>query len=155
VKQPHLPDLAFPRPYAFDIRRRDGRYCILDRVRKRFVTLTPEEWVRQNLVEYLVRELGCPRALIAVETGLERHGEPFRADVIVYRRDGGPVLLAECKEPGVRVDQSAFDQIANYNQVVGAGYLLVTNGRVHHCWRIDADSGTGVFIEALPPYTRM
>ena len=155
MTEPHTPSLAFPRTYSFDIRWRDGRHCILDAVRRRFVVLTPEEWVRQNLVEYLVQDLGCPRALTAVETGLSYHGKPFRADVIVHQRDGSPLLLAECKEPGIRLDQAVFDQVANYNQVLQARYLLVTNGMSHHCWRIDPDTGTGDFIDLLPTYGEM
>lgn len=149
------PPLGFPRTYPFDIRLRQGQYCILDVIRHRFVPLTPEEWVRQNLVEYLVQELRCPRGLIAVETGLSYHGKPFRADVIVYRRDGTPLLLAECKEPGVTLNQAVFDQVANYNHAVQARYLFVTNGLQHYCWRIDPVAGCGEFIQALPRYEEM
>ena len=152
---PSTPALAFPRPYAFDIRQRDGRYCILDSTRRKYVALTPEEWVRQNLIEYLVQDLGCPRALTAVETPLEYFGKPFRADVVVHRRDGTPLLLAECKEPGVRLTQAVLEQIGDYNTVIKARYLLVTNGMAHHCWRIDPQAESGDFIELLPPYDQM
>ncbi len=150
--RPDTPPLTFPRAFAFDIRRRDGQYCILDTVRQRFVPLTPEEWVRQNLLEYLVRDLGCPRSLIAVEKKLDYYSKPFRADVIVYRRDGVALLLAECKEPGVRLNQLAFDQVAAYNQSVRARYLLVTNGLEHYCWRLDPAADSGHFIPVLPRY---
>ena len=153
--RPRLPRLGFPRQYDFDIRWRDDRWCILDRTRQRFVALTPEEWVRQNLLEFLVRDRGCPRALTAVETFLEHHGKPFRADVIVHGRDTAALLLAECKEPGTRLDQAVLDQVDNYNQVVRARYLLVTNGNAHSCWRLDPQLGSGRFIDALPPYGDM
>jgi hypothetical protein len=155
VDQPFTPRLSFPRPYGFDIRWRDGRYCILDRTRRRFVALTPEEWVRQNLLEFLVRDRGCPRALTAVETALEYSGRPFRADVIVHARNATPLLLAECKEPGARLDQSVLDQVDTYNQVVHARYLLVTNGHQHSCWHIEPARGAGRFIDVLPTFDDM
>jgi len=154
VEPPFTPRLAFPQQYRFDIRWRAGRYCILDQTRHRYVALTPEEWVRQNLIEYLVRDRGCPRTLIAVETGLDYHGKSFRADAIVHARDGSALLLAECKEPGTVLEQAVLEQVADYNAIVGARYVVVTNGQVHRCWQVDPQRG-GRVLDALPRYERM
>ena len=110
--------LNFPTEYAFDLREIDGHREILDPLRRKYVRLTPEEWVRQHLVQYLTSELGYPRGLTAVEKGIDLHGKPFRADIIVYDTHGRAVLVAECKEPEVAIRQETFDQIAVYNRVV-------------------------------------
>ena len=131
--------LNFPREYAFEFRRVEERREILDPLRRLFVALTPEEWVRQNLVQFLVQDMGYPAGGTAIERGIEVHGQFFRADVIVHDRSGRPVLLAECKEPAVAIDQKTFDQVAVYNRQVAARYLLLTNGMVHYCWVLAAE----------------
>jgi len=147
--------LNFPRQYAFDVRKIEGKLEILDPLRRKYVRLTPEEWVRQNLVQFLVQDRGCPRGLTAIEKRLDFHGKPFRADVVVHDRQGNPVLVAECKEPTVPIDQEVFEQIANYNRVVQAKYLLVTNGLTHYCYAIDREKQTYRFLEHLPRYDEM
>ncbi len=135
---------------AFDIRQVEGKREILDPLRCKYVRLTPEEWVRQHVVQYLISDLGYPRGLIAIEKGIDLHGKRFRADVIVHDRAGRAVLMAECKEPEVPISQETFDQVAAYNRVVQARCLLVTNGLVHYCYV--ADRG---FLNQVPRYDEL
>ena len=135
---------------AFDIRQIEGKREILDPLRRKYVRLTPEEWVRQHLVQYLISDLGYPRGLTAIEKSIDLHGKRFRADVIVHDRTGRAVLMAECKEPDVSISQQTFDQIAAYNRVVQARCLLVTNGLVHYCYV----TGRG-FLDRVPRYDEL
>ena len=144
--------LAFPRPYAFTTRTIDSRREILDPLRQQYVALTPEEWVRQNLVQFLIQDRGYPRGLMAAEKFLEVHGQPRRADLVVYDRQGNPLLLAECKEPSVNISQETFNQIAHYNRALRARYLLISNGVQHYCYAIDRDREEYIFLDHLPHY---
>ena len=144
--------LAFPRPYAFATRTIDSRREILDPLRQQYVALTPEEWVRQNLVQFLILDRGYPRGLMAAEKFLEVHGQPHRADLVVYDRQGRSLLVAECKEPNVNISQDTFDQIAHYNRALRARYLLITNGIQHYCYAIDRDREDYAFLDHLPHY---
>ena len=152
MKTPNLHRLNFPSQYEFDVRELKGKPVILDAIRRRYVPLTPEEWVRQNLIQFLVRERGCPPGLTAVEMSLDYFGKPFRADVVVHNRQGQAVLLAECKEPFVPIDQAAFEQATNYNRVVLARLLVVTNGLIHYCWKHDPEEGSYRLLKELPCY---
>ena len=135
---------------AFDVRQVEGKREMLDPLRRKYVRLTPEEWVRQHLVQYLISDLGYPRGLIAIEKSIDLHGKRFRVDVIVHDRAGRAVLIAECKEPDVSISQQTFDQIAAYNRVVQARCLLVTNGLIHYCYV----AGCG-FIDRVPHYDEL
>ena len=146
------PPLNFPRAYDFTTRTVDGRREILDGLRRQYVVLTPEEWVRQNLVQFLVQDMDYPRGLIAIEHSLEVHGQLHRADLVVYDREGQPLRLAECKEPEVAISQSTFDQIARYNRTLRARYLLISNGLQHYCYAIERDKAEYRFLERLPRY---
>lgn len=140
-------------PYDFRRAEREGKEMIFDAVRKKYVRLTPEEWVRQHFVQYLVQDRGVPAGLIAVEKRFAFEGMPWRADVVAHGRDGAALLLAECKAPGVAVTQDAFDQAARYNRVVSAGVLVVTNGLDHYCCRREA--GTYRFLDRLPRFEKL
>ncbi len=144
--------LAFPRPYAFSTRTIENRREILDPLRQQYVALTPEEWVRQNLVQFLIQDRGYPRGLMAAEKFLEVHGQPRRADLVVYDRQGNPLLLAECKEPSMNISQETFNQIAHYNRALRARYLLISNGVQHYCYAIDRDREEYTFLDHLPHY---
>lgn len=146
-----LAPLNFP-SCAFDIQTKDGKEMILDSIRKKYVRLTPEEWVRQHFVQYLIQELGYPQGLTAIETGFVFQGMQCRADVLVHDRHGKAVLMGECKAPDVKIKQNVFDQIGRYNTVVKATYLVVTNGMQHYCCRIDREQNQYRFLEALPRY---
>ena len=128
-----------------------GARVVFDPVRKKYVRLTPEEWVRQNLLQYLVRTCGYPSSLIAVEMSFRYQRMARRADIVVHDRSGKPFLMAECKSPSVEISQDIFDQVSRYNRVVHARYLAVSNGRRHFCWEVDEVSGTLRFLDALPP----
>lgn len=146
-----LPDLNLP-PYDFRVREDGGKAMIFDPIRRKYVRLTPEEWVRQHFVQYLVQDLGAPPALIAIEGGFTYQGMMRRADVVVHDRRGQPLLLVECKAPSVEVRQAAFDQVARYNKVVRARYLVVTNGQVHYACLLDREQHTYRFLDDLPSY---
>ncbi len=139
---------AFP-AYTFRTQERNGKPFILDEVRRKWVRLTPEEWVRQHLLRALAG-LGYPPGLTAVEKGFDFHGRTWRADVAVFDRHQTPLLLAECKAPHVPITESTFDQIARYNAVIHSPNLLVTNGHVLYFGIVDA--GDVRFLDAIPPY---
>ena len=128
---------------------------IFDSVRRQYVQLTPEEWVRQNLLQYLFEDLGFPKGLTAVEKGFVDRGTQARADVVVHDRQGQALLMAECKAPGVKLKQNAVDQIARYNAAVGAKYLAVTNGLDHYCWVVERERQSYRFLEQLPRYEEL
>ena len=125
---------------------------VYDPVRRKYVRATPEEWVRQHVLRYLTHDLGYPAALIAVEKGFTFRGMARRADVVAHDRQGRPVLMVECKAPEVAVTQAAFDQVARYNTVIQARYLVVTNGINHYCCAVDRASGTITFLDAIPTF---
>jgi len=144
--------LNFPISPVFDIVNRDGREMILDTVRRKYLVLTPEEWVRQNFVRYLIDELEFPQGRTALETGFVFQGMQCRADVLVYDAKGEALMLGECKAPEVKLKQAVFDQIGRYNKVVQAKYLVVTNGLQHYCCKIDREQNTYQFLDAVPRY---
>ena len=144
--------LNFPAPFAFDILVRDGQEMILDPLRQKYVVLTPEEWVRQNFVRYLVDDLGYPRGRTAIETGFVFQGMQCRADVLVYDKQGKALLMAECKAPEIKLNQAVFDQIGRYNTVLNAEYLVVTNGLKHYCCQINRGENTYQFLDTVPAY---
>ncbi|MEM8599243.1 MAG: type I restriction enzyme HsdR N-terminal domain-containing protein [Bacteroidota bacterium] len=146
-----FPTLTLPGA-ALQVRERHGRRDVLDPVRQRWVRLTPEEWVRQHLVGYLLGPLGYPRGLLAIEREVRYLEAAHRADVLAVGRDHQPLLLAECKAASVPIDQNAFDQAARYNSVVRARYLVVTNGLVHYCCRVDAATNHYAFLDAMPTF---
>lgn len=130
--------------------RTDGaRTLVHDPVRRKWVALTPEEGVRQRLVADLLA-LGYPAGLLAIERGIAFGGKTWRADVVAYGRDQTPTLLAECKAPGVPIDQGTFDQLARYNAVLGAPTLVVDNGAVRYCCVREADGWR--FVSAIPAF---
>jgi predicted type IV restriction endonuclease len=128
---------------------------IFDPVRRRWVALTPEEWVRQHFLNHLIADLGCPPGLIAVERGLRLHGRDRRTDIVVHGHDGHALVLVECKAPAVRLTQAAFEQAARYNSVHRVRWLVVTNGLVHYCCVVDHQRGDVRFMDRLPPFGEM
>ena len=139
---------------AYDLRvtEQDGDRLVYDPVRQTYVTLTPEEWVRQHFLQYLIQDLDVPAGLIATEASFQYEGQTWRADIIAYDRQGTPLLLVECKAPSVSIGQDAFDQGARYNIVLGAPYLVVTNGQTHYACRVDLEARNYAFLDDLPPY---
>jgi len=114
--------------------------------------LTPEEWVRQHFVQYLIQHKNYPKTLIKLEGGHKLHGMPKRSDIIVFNPSGDKILLVECKAPSVTIDQKTFDQIARYNMVHKVKLLAVTNGLQHYYCGIDFEKSNYTFLEDLPNY---
>jgi type I site-specific restriction-modification system R (restriction) subunit len=138
--------------YAFKLKSSENKALIFDIIRKKYVVLTPEEWVRQHVLWFLLEEKNYPASLIAVEKQLKIHNRTKRTDIVVYNTQGIPELLIECKAPSVKITQAAFDQIARYNLTAKAPYLMVTNGLAHYFCQIDAKNETYVFLKDIPGY---
>lgn len=145
----HLPK------FEFAVRTVGETRMILDPLRRKYVPLTPEEWVRQHFIQFLIQDRGFPGGLIAVEKGFLYQRMARRADVVAYDRTGSALLVAECKAPDVPLSQKAFDQIARYNTVLGARYLAVTNGREHFFCEVDAGAGSVRFTTVVPSYVEL
>ena len=143
--------INFPQ-HNFRIKEENNKHLIFDEVRRLWVTLTPEEWVRQHFVQYLINQKGYPRSLIKLEGGLKLHGNAKRTDIVVFNPKGEKILLIECKAPSVKIDQKVFDQVARYNMVHKVALLAVSNGLQHFYCRIDFENRDYRFIEELPDY---
>ncbi len=115
---------------TYDFRMKDdsGKLMIFDELRKKWLVCTPEEWVRQNLIKFLVAEFDFPINLIALEKSLVLAGRNYRFDALIYNKDIFPLMIIECKAPSVKLEQAVFDQIWNYNYEIGAPFFLITNG---------------------------
>lgn len=146
--------LNFPE-YEFSTRNVAKKTQIFDQTRKRYYVLTPEEWVRQHLVEFLVHELEFPRSLLEIEKSLTLNKMQKRADLLVRDKSGNPILLAECKAPDVKVTQKTFDQAGRYNMVFRVPYLLITNGVQHFCAQIDFNRNSYKFLREIPSYEEL
>jgi len=129
----------------------DGRQ-IFDNIRAKFVALTPEEWVRQHFLNYMVTDMGYPKGLIKVEASFRLNTMLRRADILVYSRSGVPALIVECKAPEVKINQSVFDQIINYNFNYCVKYIVVTNGLRHFAAEVDQVAKKITFLEKMPDF---
>ena len=128
---------------------------ILDTVRRKFVRLTPEEWVRQNFIQYLVNEGKYPPGLIGIEVMFLLNKLKRRVDILVHNRSGKPVMIVECKEPEVRIDDKVFEQIVTYNIGLRVPYIVVTNGIVHYACRIRDDQPGYEYLNVIPLYKEL
>ncbi len=138
--------------FPFKILEDAGILKIFDPLRRKFLVLTPEEWVRQHFVQYLIKEKGFPQGLFRLENTVFHHQRKGRYDVMCINREGAPVLLIECKAPSVRLTQETFDQIGRYNSKLKVPYLAVTNGLSHFFMKIDFEERRVNFLEDLPHY---
>ena len=141
--------LNFP-AYNFRFKNSENKVAIFDEIRKKFVILTPEEWVRQHVVQYLLLDKKYPKSLVNVEKVLKINGLTKRYDVVVFNSDGSIFLLVECKAPEVKISQNTFDQIARYNLTMKAQYLMVTNGQNHYFCQMDFEKEHYLFLKELP-----
>ena len=141
--------------YDFDLKKDDKKTKIFDAIRKKYLVLTPEEWVRQHMVRFLIETKGYPRGLIAIEKGLVLNGMQKRTDVLIYNKKGEPALMIECKAPAVKITQAVFDQISRYNLSFHLPYLLVTNGMNHYCAKIDFTKRSYSFLKDIPLYEEL
>lgn len=133
-------------------RNADGAIEVYDELRRIWVMLTPEEWVRQHFTHYLIAHLGYPALRMANEVGLRFNGTQRRCDTVIYDDSLTPMAIVEYKAPSVTVTQNTFDQIVRYNLVLKTPYLFVSNGLRHYCVSVDTDSGAYQFLEGLPRY---
>ena len=136
--------------YQYEVREADGKAQIFDPIRKKFVALTPEEWVRQHMINYLIEVLDYPRGLIKIESSLKYNQLSKRFDILVYDRTGTPFVIVECKSPSTRLGPEVFEQVSVYNKAKQAKYLTITNGLKHYCCEIDHNQGTYRFLDGLP-----
>jgi hypothetical protein len=143
--------LNFP-SYSFRFKNSENKVSIFDAIRKKFIILTPEEWVRQHLIQFLITEKSYPISLINVEKVLKVNGLRKRYDVVVYNSDGTINILIECKAPEVTISQSTFDQIAQYNMTLQSNFLMVTNGLNHYFCQMDFENEKYQFLSELPNY---
>jgi len=138
--------------YIFRIREKLDKKLIFDGFRRRWVALTPEEWVRQNFVRYLTEEKHFPASLVAIERSLKMNQRDFRTDIVLFSKSGSPLVVVECKAPEVKISQLVFDQIARYNLDLRVSYLIVTNGLTHYCCRFDQEQLSYTFLPEIPDY---
>ena len=135
--------------------RKDGRPAIFDFIRRRYVALTPEEWVRQHFVHFLIEHKGYPRALMANEVQLKLNHTQKRCDTVLYRRDLTAQMIVEYKAPDVEITQAVFDQIGRYNLVLHVDYLVVSNGLQHYFCRMDNVQNRYQSLPDIPPYEKL
>lgn len=144
--------LNFP-TYSFRFKNSENKVSIFDEIRKKFILLTPEEWVRQHVVQFLLQDKKYPKSYINVEKLIKINNLSKRYDGVVFQPDGDIFLLIECKAPEVPISQQTFDQIARYNLVLKAKYLMVTNGLNHYFCQMDFENEKYVFLKELPEYS--
>jgi hypothetical protein len=136
----------------FRYRNSENKTAVFDAIRKKFVILTPEEWVRQHVVQFLLKEKNYPKSLVNVEKILKINGLTKRYDVVVFNNDGSILVLVECKAPEIKISQNTFDQIARYNMTINAQFLMVTNGLNHYFCQMDYVNEKYEFLNELPGY---
>jgi type I site-specific restriction endonuclease len=146
-----LPQLNFPL-YDFRFRDTNSRPEIFDEVRKKWVTLTPEEWVRQHAVRWVIAEKKYPASLLAIEKSITVNGLTKRCDIVAFDRTGKPLLIIECKAHDVEISQPVFDQAARYNMTLNVNLFLLTNGLNHFCCVADHEKQSYLFLKELPEF---
>jgi len=148
-----MQELNFPK-FLFRFKNSENKRLIFDDIRKKFVVLQPEEWVRQNCVQFLIQEKKYPRSLINIEKELKINDLRKRYDIVVYNNDGSILLIVECKSYKVKIDQSAFDQIARYNLALNAKFLMVTNGINHYYCLMNHSAEGYEFMKDIPEHKK-
>ena len=143
--------LNFP-TYKFRIKSNENNYSIFDIIRKKYMVLSPEEWVRQHFVHYLIEEKNYPISLIAVEKKLTINKLTKRTDILVFTSEGLPHIIVECKAHSIKITQDTFDQIARYNLKLEANYLITTNGLEHFYCKMDTENEQYLFLKSIPNY---
>ena len=147
-------ELNLPR-YEISVKRNGERLTIFDFLRRRHVALTPEEWVRQHFVHFLVEHKGYPKGLLANEVELSVGEKNLRCDSILYDPSLKPRMIVEYKAPSVVVTQKVFQQIATYNLLLHVDYLVVSNGLTHYCVKMDYDNQKYLFLDDIPDYKNL
>ena len=139
-------------PYDIKVSEKDGKRLIFDELRRRYVALTPEEWVRQHFVHYLIGHLGYPAGLLANEVELKIGDKRLRCDSILFDKQAHPQMIIEYKAPNIQLTQRVFSQISAYNLLLHVDYLIVSNGMQHICCRMDYTNNTYHFLQEIPTY---
>jgi hypothetical protein len=144
-----LKELNLP-SYSFKITGDDKSEMIFDPLRKKYVKLTPEEWVRQNFLQYLIQQGKYSPGLIGVEVMFNLFKVKRRIDILIHNRTGKPIMMVECKAPDVPINDSVFDQIVTYNMELNLPYIIVTNGLVHYICKINHENNSYEFLNVIP-----
>lgn len=139
-------------PFDFQLKHGQERILIFDSLRKQYVVLTPEEWVRQHFIHYLIHHLNYPKALIKIEGGLTFNKLQKRSDIVVFNREGNPWMVIECKAPDLKLSDRTVHQASVYNHSLKAKYLVITNGMVHICCEIDWTNLKTIVMDTMPEY---
>lgn len=140
-------------PYNANIKSDNGRNLIFDILRGKYVALTPEEWVRQNFIQYLINYKNYSRSLMNNEISLKLNGTSKRCDTVVFSNTAIPKMIIEYKAPEIKITQKAFNQITRYNMVLKVDYLVVSNGLNHYCCKMDYENQSYVFLEDIPDFS--
>ena len=138
--------------YPIKLKEEGGKQFIFDFIRKKYLVNTPEEWVRQNFIQFLIQEKKYPASLISIEKGLKLNELQKRADAVVYDNNGEAIVLIEFKAPKIKITEATFEQISRYNMVFKVPYLIVSNGLNHYCCKIDFDESSFEFVKEIPFY---
>ncbi len=138
--------------YSFKLKSNEKHTLIFDNLRKKYFVLTPEEWVRQHYVQFLIKDKNYPVSLIALEKQLIINNRKKRTDIVIFNKEGNPDIIVECKAPHIKISQATFDQIARYNLKLKANYLVLTNGMEHYYCKMDFENETYVFLKDIPNY---
>ena len=148
-----MQDPNFPK-FEYRFKNTENKVSIFDVIRKKFVILQPEEWVRQHCIHYLIVHKKYPKSLINIEKELTINGLKKRYDIVIFNPDGSIFLIVECKAPKITINQTTFDQIARYNLALNAEYLMVTNGINHYYCQMDIKAEKYQFLKDIPNYKR-
>jgi type I site-specific restriction endonuclease len=141
--------------YSFRIKKQNEKLVIFDSQRKRYVVLTPEEWVRQNFIRFLIEEKGYPAAYLAIEKQLNMNGMKKRCDAILYNEHAQPFLIIELKAPNVAITQATFDQVAVYNAKLKVDFLIISNGIEHFCCKVNPETARYEFFPEIPDFNQI
>jgi hypothetical protein len=141
--------------YSLKIKSENDLEYVYDQFRKKYVRLTPEEWVRQNFAHYLVNEKSYPASRMMIEKALHINRMSKRCDIVVCNDSGDPVVMIECKAPGIKIGQSTFEQVSVYNIAFQVNYLIITNGMQHFCCKVDFETRSVNFLKEIPGYDKI
>lgn len=148
-------DLNLPK---FDFKTRKNEHEkleIYDSIRRKYVSLTPEEWVRQNFIRYLVDYKNFPASLMSIEKSLKVNNLSKRTDIVQYNKVGNPIVIVECKAPKITINEDTFSQAAMYNLEMQVDYLIMTNGIVHYCCKVNYETHQLEYLKDVPNYTEL
>ena len=138
--------------FEYNVKNADGKVWIFDVIRKKFIILTHEEWVRQHFIHYMITTLKYPKSLLKIESGLVYNQLQKRSDIVVYNREGKPWMIVECKSPDQKLSQQTLLQVSVYNDTLKAEYMAVTNGLIHICCRLNWTERQSLVMESFPEY---